>query len=193
MFDYLLQLVILFFVIFDPPLSLVVFVSGTSGMTPAERNKTAIFAVAVAALLSFVFLLFGDDVLNLFNTNIMDFKVAGGVMLFILGVMMVLGKSISSEESMKGKSSQAIASLIATPLLTGPAAIATIIITSQQYGVPEIAIAISIVLGIALAMFFVSGYVMKYLGTTSLRVVSTIMGLITLAWGIAFIKGGLGF
>lgn len=188
----LLQLIILFFVIFDPLLSFVVFFGATADMTPQEKRKTAVLAVSVALGISLLCLIFGAGLLKLFNTNINDFKIAGGIILGILGIQMSLGQAGSERVMGTKKSAKAIASLIATPLLTGPASITAIIISVHDYGRLLTAIAILIVLLITLTIFLQAPRITRFTGETALQVVSTLMGLITLSWGIMFIKEGLG-
>ncbi|MEO0025377.1 MAG: MarC family protein [candidate division WOR-3 bacterium] len=188
----LLQLIILFFVIFDPLLSFVVFFGATADMNPQEKRKTAVLAVSVALGISLLCLVFGAGLLKLFNTNINDFKIAGGIILGILGIQMSLGQAGSERVMGTKKSAKAIASLIATPLLTGPASITAIIISVHDYGRLLTAIAILIVLLITLTIFLQAPRITRFTGETALQVVSTLMGLITLSWGIMFIKEGLG-
>ncbi|MEN9979513.1 MAG: MarC family protein [candidate division WOR-3 bacterium] len=188
----LLQLIILFFVIFDPLLSFVVFFGATADMTPQEKRRTAILAVSVAIGISLLCLVFGAGILKLFNTNINDFKIAGGIILGILGIQMSLGQAGSERVMGTKKSAKAIASLIATPLLTGPASITAIIISVHDYGRLLTALAILIVLLVTLAIFLQAPRITRFTGETALQVVSTLMGLITLSWGIMFIKEGLG-
>lgn len=192
MFYTLLQLVILFFVIFDPLLSFVVFFSATADMSVEEKRRTAILALTVAFGISLLCLVFGEGILRLFNTNITDFKIAGGIILAILGIQMSLGQTGSEKVMGTKKSARAIASLIATPLLTGPASITAIIITVHDYGRLLTAIAILIVLLITLAIFLQASRITRFTGETALQVISTLMGLITLSWGIMFVKEGLG-
>ena len=89
MFEPLLQLIILFVVIFDPFASLVIFLVATEKMSFGDRRQVANTAVGVAAGVSALFLLFGTSVLSLFNTSIKEFQVAGGIVLGILGVKML--------------------------------------------------------------------------------------------------------
>ncbi len=188
----LLQLFILFFVIFDPLLSFVFFFSVTADMSATEKRKTAILAVTVALSISILCLVFGASLLRLFNTNIQDFKIAGGIILGILGVKMSLGQSDSERVMGTRRSAKAIASIIATPLLTGPASITAIIISVHDYGRVLTAIAVLLVLFITLVLFLQAPRIIRLTGETAMQVVSTLMGLITLSWGIMFIKEGLG-
>ena len=68
--EAVVQLVLLFFVIFDPFVSLAVFVIATQGMDRGERNRTAIFAVAVAGILSLADLLFCQGLLTVLSTTL---------------------------------------------------------------------------------------------------------------------------
>ncbi|MGV8161977.1 MAG: MarC family protein [Candidatus Nanoarchaeia archaeon] len=192
--DDLIKITVLFFVIFDPLLSAVVFVSATKNMKLDDKTKVAIYATGVAMLVSAIFLLFGDAFLSLFSTNMTDIKVAGGILLCLLGIKMALGTETENEETKTGKSSKmAVASLIGTPLLTGPAAITTIIITAHDYGKAVTGLGVFIVLALAGVLFFILSRFSKKINKTGLQVMSTILGLITLAWGINFIRAGLGF
>jgi len=193
MFENLIQLIILFVVIIDPLASFAVFAVATDTMKEGERRRTAILAILVAAVISGLVLLLGEQLLDLFNTDIQNFKVAGGVILLIFGIQMSLGMSLFEVEKKEGNSTAAIASLIATPLLTGPATISTIIITSHDYGIFSTGLAIGIVLAFSAGLLLLSGKISNKIGKMPIQVMSTIMGLITLAWGVMFIRDGLGF
>lgn len=188
----LIQLVILFVVIFDPPASLAVLLAAARNLNDKEKSRIGILAVTVAAAISFVVLIFGEAILGLFSTTIADFRVAGGIVLTILGVMMALGHPLANLDTMKANSSRAIAALIGTPLLTGPAAITAIIVSIHDYGRLLTGLSLAIVLGGCLLLFARVGRVDKYLGRTGIQVLTTIFGLITLSWGVKFIRLGLG-
>jgi multiple antibiotic resistance protein len=194
MFDIqtLIQLIILFVVIFDPFVSFAVFIVATKRMKERERIKTANLAILVAGILSYLVMIFGQYLMTLFNTTLNDFRVAGGIVLGILGVKMALGHSITNLEKNKNNSAVAIAAIIGTPLLTGPAAITSIIISVTDYGFFVVWLAVSIVLALTGLMLYKSQFLCRYMSKTSIQVISTILGLITLSWGIKFIRVGLG-
>jgi len=185
------QLLVLFWVIFDPLASFVVFTVATSSMQEKERKKTATIAVAVAAMISLLVLLLGQGFLELFNMNIKEFQVAGGIVLGVLGLKMVLGQSLVDVERVKGDSTWAIASIIGTPLLTGPAAIMTIIVSVSNYGRIVTGLAIAIVLLGTALLFYNTKRANRLLGRTAIQVISTILGLITLAWGVKYVLQGI--
>lgn len=189
--DAYLQLVILFLVIFDPLASLSVFVSSTKEETRSEQHKIAVISVVVAGIVSFIVLLLGQTLLDLFSTTIDDFKVAGGIILIILGISMVLGKSIVQEEAMKESSGTAVAAIIGTPILAGPASITTIIISVHEYGHVLTAFAIATVLILTGIVFWFSSYIHKTLGETFEKVMSATLGLVTISWGVKFIRSAI--
>jgi len=187
----LVQLVILFLVIFDPLASLAVFLAASAKMKETERLKTVLYAVLVASALSAVVLVFGKSMLDLFSTTIDEFRIAGGVILSILGVRMAMGYPLMHIDTVKASSARAIAALIGTPLLTGPAAITAIIVSTSDYGKIITGIALLIVLALTTILFLTAGRTQKLLSPTPIQVISTVLGMVTLAWGVRFITIGL--
>ncbi len=192
MFENLAQLILLFLVIFDPFASLVIFLVATEKASHEQRKKIANSALGVAGLVSAIFLLFGTAVLGLFNTSIKEFQVAGGIVLGILGIKMVLGYSLANVEDLKNSTGWAIASIIGTPLLTGPAAITAIIVSVHDFGRMVTGLALLMVLLLTMILFYNASRIDKLLGRTSIKVISTILGLITLSWGVKYVLNGLG-
>jgi multiple antibiotic resistance protein len=188
----LIQLIILFLVIFNPLHSLFVFISASSHMTKKQRKKTAFIAILVAASLSFTVLLIGPFLLTIFSTNINEFKVAGGIILAILGINMVLGHPIILDKKDEKRNSViSVASIIGTPLLTGPATITAIILAINDYGRIMTGTAIAFVLFFTSLIFLLSDKVHKFFGETTIQIISTILGLIIISWGVKFIASGL--
>ena len=188
---HLPQLVVLFFVIFDPLASFAVYFTLTRDMEPRERRRVAALGLAVAAGLSVVVLLLGPGLLVLFSTTVDQFKVAGGIVLGLLGIKMALGGSLEGDDETKERSAQAVAAVIGTPLLTGPATITAIIVSVQEDGLLPTALAVATVLLLTAALFASAPLVARFVNRTLVQVTSTLLGLITLAWGVRFVVEGL--
>jgi multiple antibiotic resistance protein len=191
MIEVLIQLIVLFLVIFDPLASLAVFMAASSNMKKKERKRTALIAISVATGLSVLVILLGENLLKLFSTNLEEFRIAGGIILLILGVKMALGNSLTNLDAVKNNSARAIAAVIGTPLLTGPAAITAILVSINDYGRFATSLAVGIVLVITLIVFLMSEIINKVVGKTAIQVLSTMLGLITLAWGVKYIITGI--
>ncbi len=192
----LLSLFVLFFVILDPLQSFVFFFVRTSGLSKKERINIALLATGIAIIILYLFLFFGKGVLDLFNTNIDSFRIAGGVLLALLGISMCgYLKSHDDAENNTKDSHTTIATVIATPLLSGPAAITATIISVVDHGRVLTGLAIGFVLLLTFALLMMSIAFNKILNKSkvAIKVLTTILGLITLAWGIDFILTGLHF
>lgn len=189
--EILLQLIVLFGVIFDPPASLAVFATATESLKPEHRHRIATYAILVACGLSLAVLIFGAYLLTIFNTTVTEFRIAGGIILGILGVKMALGIPLHRLGELKDDTGLAIAAIIGTPLLTGPAAITAIIVSIEDFGRFTTGLAIAIVLFVTAIMFYKAEAIFKHVGKTAIQILSTVLGLITLSWGIRFIMLGL--
>jgi multiple antibiotic resistance protein len=193
--DTIISLIILFAVIIDPPLSFAFFITSTKYMTKKEKIKVALYAILLAFLISFTFLLGGELILKLFSISLNELRIAGGIILGILGTKMALGLTVKKNiDDFDNQSQQSgIASIIATPLISGPACITTILVSSMDYGKFITGIALSFVLLVTALLLFISIYFKNQkFGETGIKVTTTIMGMITLAWGVSFILTGLG-
>ena len=193
MISKLIQLILLFTVIIDPLLSYAFFFVTTKGFPTYEKKKIAYFAITVSGTVSLLFLLFGSKLLYIFNTNLEDFKIAGGIILSILGVRMALGKTFEHMKDAQKNSGRAISAIIGTPLMTGPACITAIIISSQEYGTLITGLAVGIVIAFTGMLLFSSIRLKKLKYETAIQVITTVLGIITISWGIGFIRAGLGF
>lgn len=192
MFETFATLVVLFMVIIDPPLSLAFFMANTKGMRKSEKMRTAFKAIALAFGIVLSFVLFGELFLRLFSIDMAHFRVAGGIILLLLGIRMALGLTLrSSLEDNDVK--DAIPAIIATPLISGPACITTLLISSFDHGKAMTAIAASFVLLVTGGMLLAASLMdEKSYPKTAIKMMTTMMGLVTITWGISFIMEGLG-
>jgi multiple antibiotic resistance protein len=175
------------FVIMDVLGNIPLFWALSKKLKPAERKKSVDKALTVASILLFIFLFLGEPILNFFNISIHSFKVAGGIIILIVGLKMVLGLRL--RESHVEKYEFAIVPL-ATPLITGPGVITTIILLTQKYGILLTALASSLNLLITWLLLKYSDSVYRFLGRQGSDILTRVMGLILSALAIEFIKSG---
>jgi multiple antibiotic resistance protein len=173
--------------IIDPLASLAAFLSLTRGMGQGERVRTALKAVAVAALVFYVFAVGGQGIIGLLGVSIGSFKAAGGIILIILGIQMSLGISFPKEKEEVSE----IAVVIGTPLISGPATITTAIILSKESGLFVTAVAGGAALAITFIALISASFLHRKLGMAGVQIMSTMMGVVTIAWGLQFVLGGL--
>lgn len=118
------------FVIMDPFASLPAFIALTKGFNDSQRMKSANKAVLIAGILALIFLFAGTALLDVLGISLGSFRVAGGILLALLGLETVLGFSFNHHE--KKRDLNAVAVLIATPLLTGPGLLSSLILLSSN-------------------------------------------------------------
>ena len=186
-------------IILDPLLSVSMFINLTQNLTKAEVIKQAFIATAVAGILMLSFLFFNDIVFDLLNIELESFKVAGGVILFILGLQIVLGieiggssaghKSLSSPDRVGKKAMAGV--IIGTPIMCGPGAITTVMILGAQEGLLITFIAILFALVCIWLVLVFSTFIKKILGETILVILSKIMGLLLTAIAVHTIWTGI--
>jgi len=179
-----LQVFIILFIIMDPFSSFPVFISLTKKFSKKERVKSANKAVLVAGIVAFVFIAIGNSILDFMNISLKSFIVVGGIVLFLLGLEMILGFKISKE---KAKDYNVAAVIIATPLITGPGVITSVIIFTNTLGIVLTSAALFLSLFLIWLILRASNYIEKVLGKEVIDIVSKVIGILIAAKGIEFI------
>lgn len=178
------------FIIMDPFASIPPFLASTRKCKKKDSDELANKAILIAGALALLFMFFGTRLLDAMGVTIMDFKVAGGIVLVLLGLENVLSFHISNEKNKK-EGLESVAVLIATPLLTGPGLITTLILLVETNGMLPTLIALLAALLISWVMLRNAIYIRQLLGERTISIMSKIIGLLLIALGISFIKGGL--
>jgi multiple antibiotic resistance protein len=182
-----LEAFVLLLGIIDPLASLGAFISLTKGMEDKEKLRIAHKAVMVAAAVFFIFALGGQALLDIMGVDIQAFRAAGGIILILLGIQMGLGISFPKDK----EDISEVAVVIGTPMICGPATITTAIILSGEAGTVFTVMAGAIVLIITLGVLLMSSRLTRYVGRSGLQLMSTMMGIITMAYGIQYLLSGI--
>ncbi len=159
----------------------------TRKLSDKARNRNVDSAVLIAAILLFVFLFFGMRILEFFGISFESFKVAGGIVLLIFGIKIVLGLRLRENGT---KKYEVAAIPLATPLITGPAVITVIILLVNQFGYWLTLSASLLNLFITWIVLRQTSLLYKIFGRQGSDVIARIMGLILTALAIEFIKQG---
>ncbi|MBI5035969.1 MarC family protein [Candidatus Micrarchaeota archaeon] len=176
------------FVILDPFASIPPFLTLTAKLSEKHRKSIATKASLIAGVLALLFLLTGISLLELMGISLASFKVAGGIVLGIMGLETVLGISFYKD---KKEDMDSIAVLIATPLLTGPGVITSVIVLTGEVGMLFTGAAAFFALFLAWIILFNAHVLRKVAGDRVIGIFSKIMGLVLLALAIQFIKTGI--
>lgn len=178
------------FIIMDPMASIPIFLTLTKKYKNGQMQGAATKAVLIAGALAGLFLLGGPELLDIMHITLSDFKIAGGIVLILLGLESVLGLALSRSKDGK-ESLSTISVLIATPLLTGPGLLTALVVLSTEQGMLIAAAAVALALLVSWIMLFNAQWIKNALGNQMLEIISKVFGLLILALGVAYVKGGL--
>ena len=176
------------FVILDPILSVPIFAGMTKGQTSKEIHKQAFIAVAVAGILMYIFLVFNTAIFNVLGLTLSTFQIAGGILLFLLGLEMALGIDLCKS---RDSTPTAAGVVIGTPILCGPGAITTVMLLSKDYGILVPFIAITLCLAVTWIILYYSAAIQNLLGTVITDIMGRVLGMLVAAIAIKIIFSGI--
>ncbi len=188
--EELAKSIVALFIIVDPIGNVPIFMGLTSNMSREERRKTFETAIIISFVLLNLFALAGQSILSIFNISIHSFKIAGGLLLFIIS-MKILLHGMWEEKHLSSRSIGVVP--IAFPLLVGPGAITLTIVNIQTAGVLVTVISVIIVLLITWLILRAIEPINSFLGETGSVVISRLMAVFIAAIAIEFIASGVRF
>jgi multiple antibiotic resistance protein len=188
-------------VIIDPPGCAPIFASLTAGTDQAHRRKMAIRSAAVAWAILIFFALLGEPLLRTLGISLSAFRLAGGIMLFMIALDMVFERRTERREEraeeIKGTPEAEDISVfpMAIPMIAGPGSIASImLLTARADGLVQDTIvltALTLVLLLTLAALLLAGPLMKLIGAKLEAMITRILGVILAALAAQFVLDGL--
>ncbi|WP_257275404.1 MULTISPECIES: MarC family protein [unclassified Endozoicomonas] len=191
-----------FFAIMNPVANTPIFLGLTNGLESAEKRKIAIQSNFLAFIIVSVFCLLGHVIFSLFGITLPALRIAGGILVFLIGKDMLSGNSSevhtpSIEDNRKSLEHPHVSiaiSPLAVPILAGPGTIAAAMNFATGKGIPEVTVCITVfgvLCGIS-CLFFLSGErFLHYLGESVVKVISRMMGLILAVIGTQLVIEGV--
>jgi len=207
-FSFLSNFAITLFALLNPIGMLPVFISYTALERKEVQRLVALFVSLTVMALLLIFLLIGSPILQFFGVSLDSFRIAGGILLLIIGIGIVNGKSSDNKEEIvttetnnnltqaKSIYSQIVIPM-AMPLLVGPGVIANVILYSNEASKKRDGLGIELILMIALVSFLVfvilatGKWLQKMIGNIGLNITQRIMGLFVAAIGVQFMVTGV--
>lgn len=200
--EQLLNMFIVLFVVIDPIGVSPLFGALTRGGGTAYRRRMAFKATGLATGILLVFTFSGDYLLRAMGITIPAFKIAGGLLLFLVAIDMVFARqsglrstTVKEQEEARYKDDISVFPL-AFPLIAGPGALTTILLMlGEAKGsilyIGGILAVLLVVLAITMSCLLASGYLMKLLGETGANVIGRLFGVILAALAVQFVVDGI--
>ena len=205
MIELFVSAFITFFVVIDPPGCAPIYAGLTKGATPAQSRSMAVRACLIAGAILVVFALFGEDLLGALHIELDSFRIAGGLMLFLIALDMVFEKRTQRREQRAEKvTAEHVAGTevedvsvfpMAMPMLAGPGAIASImLLTAKAHGIGPTAMvlaALAAVLVLTMLALIAASPLMKLFGARVEAVITRLLGVLLAALAAQYVIDGL--
>ena len=196
------------FVVIDPPGCVPIFSSLTAGTSNAHRKSMALRSIAIATGVLIAFALGGEAFLGALGISLAAFKIAGGIMVFLIAIDMVFEKRTQRRENRAEEVKSAAAAAdksmevedisvfpMAIPMLAGPGAIAAVMLLDARADsvAGEIAVlaALVAVMAITLAALLAAGPLMKLMGAKFEGALTRLLGVVLAALAAQFVVDGI--
>jgi multiple antibiotic resistance protein len=200
-FDTLVSAFVTIIVMYDPPGLAAIFLGLTTGMTRGERMQAALRGVILATVILVVFALTGSAILMALGISLEAFRIAGGILLFVIAFEMIFEKRHERHEKSaeRAVTQDHIANVsvfpLAIPLIAGPGAISAVILLAGTFSAPVERLGlIGVLLVAGLVLFLtlvVSDRVDKLLGTTGRAILTRLLGVLLAALSVQFVVDGI--
>jgi len=189
------------FVVIDPPGCAPIYASVTTGASAQQRRAMALRAVGIATAILIVFALWGKQLLGTLGIQLDSFRIAGGIMLFLIAMDMVFEKRTERREERAQKIAETpevedvSVFPMAMPMIAGPGSIATVmLLMARADGLQErltVMAAMFAVLAIMLGALLAAGPLMNLLGKKIEAVITRLLGVLLAALAAQFVIDGL--
>jgi len=192
---------ITFFVVIDPPGCAPIYAGLSASASAAQKRAMAIRAVGVSAAILFVFALFGEALLKGLGISLASFRIAGGIMLFLIALEMVFEKRTERREDRAAKvasdpeAEDVSIFPMAMPMIAGPGSIASVmLLMSRNSGLERSAVVLAAmvtILLLTLVALLAAGPIMRILGAKIEAVITRLLGVLLAALAVQFVLDGL--
>jgi multiple antibiotic resistance protein len=186
MWDFVLAFVALFVAV-DILGVIPLYLGLTGGLSSEARRRLPRQSTLTATAVGLGFLLVGNVVFRVLGITVADFQVAGGILLLVLSIHDLLSS---------GRDTPAVARTVGavplgTPLLVGPAALATLALLVHNYGYPVTLIALAANMTLAFLVLLHADKVGRVFGPAGSEVIAKVANLLLAAFGVSLVRRGL--
>jgi multiple antibiotic resistance protein len=196
-----LKVFIAIYVLVNPLEGIPIYLARSQGMTESQRLAIARTTSIAVAVILWVSLAVGHVVLQLLGISVGAFTLAGGIIIFLIALKMVLGPGGGADQKSGPAGGNFAIVPLAIPLLAGPGPISSVIVyaskgvTAQGASLTDDLVLAGIILVVAVATFLalaVADPARRLLGETGIDVFTRISGILVAAIAVGLVNEGLG-
>ncbi|MDC1159550.1 MarC family protein [Candidatus Pelagibacter sp.] len=197
MSEIFIQTFFLYFIVIDPLGNTPLFLSITQNMDTNKKIKVALSGTIIASIILLFFALLGSSLLSHLNISYPAFTIGGGIILLIIAIEMLFDKRQQRKEEDINFNSENVAVFpLAIPLIAGPAAITSVIVsvsdigtdfTNQTAGI----LSLALVLFLTFIIFFIASKFSKLINKKIIGVISRVVAIILVGLSVQYILDGI--
>ncbi|MCM8800990.1 MAG: MarC family protein [Candidatus Omnitrophica bacterium] len=178
------------FVAVDAIGNIPLFISLVEGLNNKQRQKIIRDSVTTATLVAIIFMFFGKWLLRFIGISIADFQIAGGALLFVISMRLLLP---GAQKSFLVDSSDKDVGVfpLGTPLITGPAVLTTTLMMLDNFGIQPTFISLVLNMLFVWITLVKADLIMRLIGASGTRAFSKIMYILLAAIGVMMIRKGI--
>ena len=168
---------------------------GNIPVTIAMENKGVkisawrVCLASIIILLSFLFL--GEWILKLFGVQIEYFAIAGGFVIFLMALEMILDITIFQNDKLEDEGGSGSIVPLAFPMYAGPGAFTALLAITAEYSIPSLCVSLLLCIALLYGVLAGTHWLTKYLGKTFLYIIRKFFGIIVLAIACKLMFGNL--
>jgi multiple antibiotic resistance protein len=202
MTELFLSAFVTLFVVLDPPGMAPIYAALTAKETDAARRVIALRGTLIAGIILVPFAFIGEWVLRMLGVTIDSFRIAGGLLLFMVAVDMIFAHETPLRRTTPGETEEASQRgdisvfPLAIPLIAGPGAMTTVVLLMQQadgeivsQGV--VIAVLMLVLALVLLGLLLATRMMRLIGVTGANVITRVLGVILGALAVQYVVDGV--
>ena len=164
-----------------------IFIGLTGNMSKEHKNTNIIESVITATTIAIIFMLVGKLIFLIMGITVPDFKIAGGILLLILSVNLLL----PGDQSRKHQYTDAGIFPMGTPLITGPAVLTTTLVMIDAYGLFPTFVSLVLNMLITWLVLRKSDSVTRIIGLNGMRAFSKVADILLTAIAVMMIRNGV--
>ena len=187
---YILSFISLFVAV-DAIGNIPLFLSLTEGCTKKQRREVIRYSIATATIVAILFMFIGKAVLRFIGVSIPDFQIAGGALLFVISMRLLLPTAAQGFSAPATYRQDFGVFPLGTPLITGPAVLTTSLMMVDAYGYTATFAALVVNMLIVWLTLYKSDFFTRVLGTSGLRAIAKIVYILLAAIGVMMVRRGV--
>ncbi len=168
-----------------------IYLALTSDLKARQRNRVLAESIVTAVAIAVAFIFIGKLIFNIIGITVADFKIAGGILLFIMSTSYLLPGGMQRGRHLEKEKEEVGVFPLGTPLITGPAVLTACLVLVDEYGILPTLVSLLLNVLIAWVVFVNAHRIIRILGKPGTRAFSKVGDILLAAFAVMMVRNGL--